>query len=255
MNKCLQLLLLVGACTVPLRAQPENTAQPVSNTIMSDFCYVRESVDQELKINFVGTLPRGPGLDVLVWDINRKLVLHQEVPYGTYKPEAPFVLTVPKDGAAGEYAIKLMGQQDNFLALRRPLTDLPYEVYGGKGFALGYANERGTLRQVAFKVPDGVTKISLEGWRGFLRVRNAAGAVIADSKENGKTTGTNRHPNTSISISLDVKPGEVYWIEPYDALYFTFQEPAYLVFNPNRWFAPSPKWDFTNFEWWKEVAK
>lgn len=232
-------------------------AAPLARSLMADGYYVREVKDQEWHIRIAGTLPRQPGLYLIVLGAEGKRIFQGEVPSGTYTDDTPFVLTVPADGVTGDYVLKFIGQQDNLTGLRMPLTDLPFEVYGGINFAVGYGKGPGQERKVAFKVPPGVTRVPMNGWRGDIRVLKADGSVLSDSKTDAVPEGA---PNrvfgkNYVEIQPTVEAGQTYWIDPYGVLYVNFKEPMYLTFDPARWFQPPATMDINKMKWWKGMAE
>ena len=244
-------VVLFICCVPPIFSQVTN--KTLVRTIMAEACYVRETTDQEWHIRIVGTLPLGPGFYAVIWNAAGKIILQGEIPSGTYAVDKPFVLTVPADGVAGEYVIKLIGPQDNFLANRMPMTDLPFEVYGGCGFALGYGRQ-GEVRKVLFRVPEGTTNIVFGGWGEGYRILKADGGVLVDSEKDAVLDPNDRRKKT-FEVHPNVTADETYWIDPYGIFYFGFKEPAYLAFDPARWFAPAIKMDFNKIKWWKGLAQ
>lgn len=227
--------------------------KPLARTILTHVIYVRKDKDQEWHIRATGNLPCGPGLYAVVFNAQKKVIFHGEIPFGTYSEKKPFLLTVPADGATGDYAIRLVGQQDNIMGLLFPLTDLPHEVCDGTGTALGYAST-GQARLVAFKPLEGQTHVQATGGRGHFRILKADGSVLADSKTAAMSAdSTEKHWRKSdVEVRAPVMPGQTYWFDPYDLFYFGFKDPAYLTFDPDRWFAPT--FSLGEDKWWKGIA-
>lgn len=237
----------VAIVTLSMCATGRAADAPLTRSLMFDTCCVKETRDQEWHIRIVGTLPRGPGLFAMVFNEEGKRIVATPVPFGTYTEAKPFVLTVPADGAAQEYVIKLVGQQDNFTGIRLPMTDLPFEVYRGRYFAIGYPTAAGQLRRVAFKLtPE--AKFAGRGHGGGFRILDATGTLLGDSAKDGpKERGA--------FYELALKAGETYWIDPPGTFYFETREPTCLTFDPERWFAPSGKPDIEKLEWWKGLSR
>ena len=250
---CRFTALLTVACLAGTagRAFPE---KPLVRSLMASAVFVRETKDQEWHIRVVGSLPCGPGIYVVVFNAQKKMVFHGEIPFGTYAETKPFLLTVPADGVTGDYAIKLVGQQDDIMGLVLPLTDLHHEVYDGTGTALGYA-PAGQARLVAFKVPEGQTQIQATGGRGNFRILKADGSVLIDSKTAAiPADSPEKHwKKDELEIRAQVAPGQTYWFDPYEIFYFGFKDPVYLTFDPDLWFAPT--FSLGDVKWWKGIAR
>lgn len=220
---------------------------PLTRSLMFDTCCVRETRDQEWHVRIVGTLPRGPGLYAMVYNDEGKRIVTCEIPFGVYTDAKPFLLTVPADGLAQEYVIKLVGQQDNFTGIRLPMTDLPFEVYRGRYFAIGYPTAPNQVRKVAFKLGPGM-KFAAQGHTGGFRILNAKGELVADSSKDGpKEKGALFEPALRV--------GETYWIDPPGIFYLGARDPLYLTFDPDRWFAPAGKLDIDKLGWWKGLGQ
>lgn len=241
------LAAAVWMAAVGASASGQGGGAPLTRSLMFDTCCVRETQDQAWRIRIVGVLPRGPGLFAMVFDQEGRRVLAAEIPFGTHTEAKPFTLTVPADGAAQEYVIKLVGQQDNFTGIRLPITDLPFEVYRGRYFAIGYPTAPGQLRRVAFKLAPGM-KFAAQGHGGGFRILDDRGEVVADSVKDGpKERGALFEPA--------LQPGVTYWIDPPAIFYLGTRDPLCLTFDPDRWFAPSGKLDIDKLRWWKGLGQ
>jgi hypothetical protein len=218
-------------------------------------CYVREKVDGVWHMRVVGSVPRPPGLFVIVFNEAGEIVRRGEIPTGAYTQEKPFLLDVPADGKAQQYVIKLVGQQDNYEGVELPMTDLPGEVYGDNNFALLYRLDRPDLhRQVAFQVPEGGEKFQVRAGGSHVRILDEKREVVADSRKDG-SKGTD---GSTMLLSAQLRAGRIYWLD-FDvgnALYFGVTPgPVRVTFDPDRWFEPRLEWELEKRPWWKGVAR
>lgn len=256
MRKTAFIAVLIAVLAVwPAQAE-EFPGQPLTRQLMFSAVYVKEKVDQAWRLRITGDLPRGPGIHVLIYDEAGGFMSRYDVPWGEYTDETPFTVDVPADGKAQQYVIKVLGQQDNMNGLRLPLTDLPYEVYSGSGFAFGYGDARTQRRIVAFQVAD-ETPIHFSGWRADYRILDAAGATVADSKDHILPEGDPRRVGDmrNHEAIFNLKPGNTYWLDPYGVMYLSVRgKRLYLTFDPERWFEPKLDWSLEDRPWWKGIV-
>jgi len=144
---------------------------------------------------------------------------------------------------AGDYKIVIVGHQNDLLGIKVPLSDLPYEVYGGTNFSVGH--EPGM--RVYFRVPEGVAKQTVGGYKGHVQVLKDAGQVVADTRKGGYQD--KKAYNNLIDFTPD--PKVLYRIER-QCFYFRANPAIYITFFPNRWFAPSP--DLDAVKWWHSLV-
>jgi hypothetical protein len=235
--------LLMGACG-SLRAQAITAETSLSRHLVMAASFVRETQDQEWRLRITGRLPTPPGMYAIVYNEAGDLVCHGAIAAGDYSPETPFTLTVPKDGLAQQYVIKLLGVNANFDAVTLPMTDLPFEVYGGRGdsiFVMPYP-ARGQIRRLAFQVNPGASNVLFFG-AANMSVLDTNGVVLADTR--------------SDKAELAPKSGQTYWLDPGNANQITVKggEKIYFTFDPERWFYPSITWDLESRPWWKGLRK
>ena len=174
---CLALLL----CWRSAAAPPE-PAKEYPRHIMPNGYYVRESEDQEWHIAVSGKIPSLCGIYLIVYDKSGKVVHHGVVPHGDYGAESPFRVTVPKDGVAGDYKIKIIGNQPTTWESNLPLKRL-------KGGLLRHRHVLGTRprpwRQGLCPVPN-AARAGRAGFacvQGHLVVKDESGAVVADTRK------------------------------------------------------------------------
>jgi len=246
------IVIALGGAAANAQAQ---SAPELARSVMSEAIYVREAQDQAWRVRIVGTLPRGPGLFIIVWNEAGEVIHAGEVPFGTHTAEQPFVIELPADGAAQQYVIKLVGQQDNHTGLFMPITDLPFEVYGGTGFAIGYARKPGQVRKVALRVPADAAEVLFSG-HGDFRIAAEDGSLVKDTKTDGIPVGDERRyfkSGSELPVTLD--PQKTYWIEPYALMYLGAREPVYFAFDVKRWFGPKLTWSIQTTRWWEGVGR
>jgi hypothetical protein len=225
-----------------------------------DATYVRETSDQAWHLVITDRLPTPPGMYAIVYNERGDVVHHGEIPAGAYSPEAPFRIEIPKDGLAQQYVIKLIGVNQNFDAIDLPMTDLPFEVYGGRdlyggaAWVMGYPT-RGEVRRLAFQVKPGGGSVMFTG-SGQMRILDHRGAVVVD-KMDDRQPGANAKRSTAV-LTLSAQPGQTYWLDPGNANQIgTPKDSAkiYFAFDPERWFGPDIRWALESRPWWKGLFK
>jgi hypothetical protein len=246
--------LLVMGMGRPAPAQDIPSDKPLVRHLIMNATHVREARDQSWHLHVTGNLPTSPGLYVIVYNERGDVVHQGAIPAGTYSPEAPFLLEVPKDGLAQQYVIKLLGVNRNFEGITLPMTDLPFEVYEGRDggtFVMPYPAS-GEIRRLTFQASPGESNLALTAGNQVLRVLDSHGGLVADNRPaDGSGKATN-------SLLLATQPGRVYWLDPGNANQFgTVKGTAklYLAFDPERWFAPTTTWDLESRPWWKGLNK
>ncbi len=260
------LLAVVGLLMTGLgseaAAQAVTPGAPLVRRLSINGLYVREARDQAWHIRIMVPMSIPPGGYVIVYNERGDIVHHGGIPTGAYSPAAPYVVTVPADGVAQQYVVKLQSAIGNGAGWNRfngplPMTDLPFEVYAGYGrwgaelglqggtfnlFATGAAGE---VKRIAFQVNPGVEKLSFKGGAD-LRILDDTGAVIGEK-------GT----NAALALAVP-QPGRVYWVDPGKANTFETAEKGpeklYMTFDPERWFSPSLTWDMDSRPWYKGLC-
>lgn len=213
--------------------------------IMALGYYVREQEDKDWHINISGKISSLCGIYVIVYDDGGKVVYHGSVPCGEYSDKKPFSIKIPKDGVAGDYKIKIIGAQDDFLGINLPVSDLK-EVYYITGTTIGH----GKGRYVLFQTPPEQKEVILHAYKGHLKVKDNTGKVVGDSRKDSKYGGDKYGTKYRYSnyFTLKTSPGVTYRIEP-EAFYFGCKEGLYVMFKPDSWFFPDKKLD--NIKWWR----
>lgn len=212
--------------------------------VMAGGYYMREPTDREWHIRLKGDIPSLAGAYIVMHDAKGKIVYRGEVPHGTYPPEKPYVVTVPKDGVTGDYKFVLIGHQNDMLGVRAPFTDLPFEVYGGTNFSVGH----NPAVRVYFKATPGVTKQTVGGYKGEVQVLDRKGGVVADTRRLGYKGPKGRDH----LVDFTPQQGTLYRMER-KCFYFRAKPAIYITFFPDRWFAPSPELD--QVKWWEGAAQ
>lgn len=243
----LSLLLLSMLLTGPVRAQ--NAPQP--RHMMAWGYYLREPTDRAWSVKLVGTVPSMPGMYVIIHDTAGKKMFAGHVAHGTYTADKPFTINFPADGATGDYKLYIAGQQNDYLGLDLPLSDLPFEVYGGGYYSMAHSKE-----PVHFIVKSGVTRLAMRAWGGYLKITNDKEETVADfragvnkmvpGESNKDYYGERYNP-----IEFPVELGKVYTLR-LEGMYFESREPMFFAFDPKRLFEPDiAKLDAV--KWWEMV--
>lgn len=260
------LTAIVGLLSTGLGSQASAQAvapdAPLARRLTINALYVREAQDQAWHIRIMNGMPVLPGGYVVVYNESGDIAYHGEIPAGAHSPEAPFVVTVPADGAAQQYVVKLLSSKGvggwNRYNGPMPMTDLPFEVYagyggwgaeqtfqGGKFTIVTDARDR-EAKRIAFKVNPGVTNLTFAG-AADMRILDEAGVIVAEK-------GTN-----AALVLTAPQSGRVYWVDPGSGNMFETAakgpEKLYLTFDPDRWFSPSITWDLDSRPWWKGLFK
>ena len=237
---CLCLLLCWTIYRVSA-AEPVPAAAPKLLRIQANGIYLREATDGPWQLTLTGAIPSLCGAYILVLDAAGKVVHHGVVPHGEYPPDKPLRIPIAADGLAGDYLVKLIGYQDDVMGLAMPLSDLPLEVYGHHSFAIAHE-----LKDVPiwFRLPPGQTTLTIGGYKGHLRVRDAQGKTVAESRLDGYYAGEKYGQKYRFChvMELELQPETPYQLFR-ECLYFHSTEPLYLAFDPQRWFVPDPRLD------------
>jgi hypothetical protein len=259
-SRCFSAALLAVGMSSLTTAQAVTPDTPLLPHLMMDAAFVRESVDQVWHVRIAGVLPTPPGLYLIVYNERGDIVSHHAVPAGSYPAEAPFVLTVSADGVAQQYVIKILGSYQNCFGITLPMTDLPFEVYGGKGGGMYWVMPyptRGELRRLAFQVNPGAGPVSFDGADQVIRVLDSTGAVIADNRE--ATTPPTASKNASrVPLNLKATPGQTYWLDPGNCSQFGLAKGSatiFFAFTPEKWFYPSITWSLESRPWYEGLFK
>lgn len=229
--------------------KPDDTlgcAIKADNHIMPKGYFVRESEDMDWKFRISGEIPSMCGIYVIVYDVTGKVIHQGEVPHGKYPVEKPYVINIPKDGAAGDYKIKIIGAQPDYLGINLPLTNLK-EVYEVNRTTIGHEKDRYLL----FQVSPNQKQLTVSAYKNHLIVREQkTGKIVADTKK-GKYGGDKYKAKFRYSnyISFHPVPGVTYRFEP-KSFYFGFSDATlYCMFKPDGWFLPNPK--LSEIKWWR----
>lgn len=218
----------------------------VEHHIMAAGYYAREDTDQDWNIRIVGSVPSLCGIYMLVFNAEGHVIRADEVPHGIYPPESPYVINIKKDGVAGDYKIKIIGDQSDYMALNLPLTELK-EVYEVARTTIGHAPDR----YLMFQVPDSVKELTVSAYKGHLQVyEDRTGKVVADTR-NGAYGGDNRKSTFRFSNYVTFSPtvGTTYRLEP-ECCYFGFGgSTLYTMFTPDGWFLPDEA--LQDIKWWR----
>ena len=225
----------VLAPAVPGQGEPPPTSQQPRHMMARGY-YFREPVDQDWEIRVIGQIPSLPGCYYILHDADGRLMLKRHVPHGVYTRAKPFVIRFPRDRKTGDYKLVVLGQQEDLLGPRMPISTLPYEVYGRTYFTAGHNDTA-----LFFTVPEGVTKRNIRGYKGNIRVYEGD-KLVADAKKDGKLAGYDW------SVDFPVEAGKFYWVER-KCFYFRSSDGLLLVFDRKRWFVPDPKLD--DHQWWE----
>jgi hypothetical protein len=255
-------LLAAGLCG-QARAQATTAGSQLVPHLGMNAAYVREARDQAWHIRITDKMPTSPGGYVIVYNERGDIVHHGEIPKGDYSAESPFVLTVPADGAAQQYVIKLLGVPATLGAITLPVSDLPFEVYdgvehhGSKLFSMPGAG-RGEIVRYAFQVKPGVAKMTLVA-AGPMRILGPDGAVLAETTP-APTTAPKGQKVAPADVPLDLKAlaGQIYWLDPLKSWKVETpkdSEKLYLTLDPAKWFSPTITWDLDSRPWWKGLFK
>lgn len=213
---------------------------------MPEAYYVRETEDKDWSLNFSGEVVSMCGIYVIVYGVNGEVVHNGMIPYGRYPMEKAYSIKIKKDGVVGDYKIKIIGAQSDFMALNLPLTELK-EVYQVSRTTLG--NEKG--RYLLFQVPPGQNELTVSAYKGQLQVKEeATGKVVADTSKGqyggDSTKGKFRFSNY---VSFNPVPGITYRLEPQSAYFGFGDDTVYAMFAPDSWFLPNPK--LIEIKWWR----
>ena len=249
--KILKTALLAMALLPPtVEAQTNDDTGPCpikkDNHLVAKGYFVRESQDMDWEFRISGDIVSMCGIYVIVYDANGKIIHQGEVPHGKYSVDAPYVIKIPKDGLTGDYKIKIIAAQSDFLGINLPLTNLK-EVYEVDRTTLGHAKDRYLLFQVA----PSQKELTVSAYKNHLVVRDQkTGKIVADTRK-GKYGGESRKSKFRYSnyITFKTEPGVVYRVEP-KSFYFGFADAkVYAMFKPDGWFLPNPK--LSEIKWWR----
>lgn len=207
-----------------------------------DGYYAREDKDREWHIRVTAPVKPACGIYLLVHDAGGKILLQQAIPEGSYSPAEPFTVTIPADGKTGDCKIIVLGSQMDFQSVLLPLTDLPFEVYGGRCFIF-FDNLN---PEPCFQVAPGVTNIVLLP-QGNARVLKRDGTVVAElARKNRLDTKGRRVMDVVVSANT------TYILEP-ASRYLKCDPPLFLARSPELWFFPDPALD--KVKWWENAVK
>lgn len=224
------------AITLAAPCWADGTEQDAPQHMMAESYFLREPVDQAWQIRIVGRIPSLPGCQFLLHDVEGHLLLRKHVPHGDYTEAAPLIIDFPKDGRTGDMRLCILGQQDDLLGPRMPISTLPLEVYGSHYFAAGH-----NQTPIYFKTEPDMTERNIRAYKGNVRVYEGD-TLIADAQAHGQKV------NHDWSINFAVKPNTIYRIDR-ECLYFRSTDGLLLVFDPDRWFVPDAR--LNSYNWWE----
>jgi hypothetical protein len=253
MKKFFRMMALAAGIAVSIEniaaEKPDDTggcSLKSDNHIMAKGYFVRESTDMDWEFRISGKIPSLCGIYLIVHNAERKIIHQGTVPHGNYPVDTPFVIKIPKDGMTGDYKIKIIAAQPDYLGLNLPLTNLK-EVYEFQRGSIGHDKDRYLLFQVA----PSQTQLTVSGYKGHLIVREQkTGKTVADTRKGvygGEKHGAkHRFQNY---ITFKTAPGVVYRLEP-QSFYFGFcDSTVYAMFKPDAWFMPNKK--LSAIKWWR----
>lgn len=217
-----------------------------NNHIMPKGYFVQETEDKDWSCTISGDVVSMCGIYVIVYDVNKKIIYQGKVPHGKYSIEKPYVIKIKKDGAVGDYKIKILAAQPDFMAFNLPMTELK-EVYEIQSTTIGHDKDR----YLMFQVPPGQKELTVSAYKGHLQVtEEATGKVVADTSkgEYGGEERKSKHRYCNY-ISFNPFPETTYRLEP-KSFYFRFGGATiYTMFKPDGWFLPNPK--LSEIKWWR----
>lgn len=243
-------LLILGLST-PL-AWAENEPQPPTRRILSEAVYLREPTDTHWQIRFTGKVPSLCGMYVVIHDAPGNVLYQGLVPHGSYSAREPFTISFKPDGKTGDYRVVFVGQQEDVLGIPQPVSDLPYEVYGGKWFSLD-----GDKLPVYFKAPPGVSEMAMGAFKAELRILNSNAEVLADTRTGGKQVENEKDKNwpyfsrNEKFVEFPIAPDALYSVDAGSTMYFKTRETVYLAFDPKKLFFPAP--ELNEVKWWRFI--
>jgi hypothetical protein len=237
--------------TSDLKLETPN-AQP---SIEGQNYYFREPSDREWHLTFIGEVSSRAGIYLIIHDANGKAIYHGELPCGSYTDEKPLVITVPKDGVRGDYRMVMLGNSATIFGLRRPFSDLPFEVVGGTDFYMGSPWPTPAF----FRAPKDVKQMAIGGYKAHVRVLREDGEVICDGRVTGKSleqmesaqrARLEEHFNKWYFVDeFDIEPEQLYVLDSNAGVHTM---PAINVaVDPRLLFTPDPR--LTDVKWWELV--
>lgn len=246
-------ILLAAGMVWPASPQANEALPSASKPrpMMAQGYYAREPQDRAWQVKITGRIPSLCGAYLMILGTGNKMLYKGRVPTGEYSEEKPFVVPFKPDGITGDYKIEILGQQNDYLGINLPLTDLPFETYSGEWLSI--ANDTNTL--LAFRVPAGTKKAALKAYQGNLQVYDDKKQFVADSKAGISVmmpddTNKNFYHKRDSPIEFPVEVGKTYWLRTM-TMYFTPREKMFFAFDPARIFEPDPTLE--NVPWWELI--
>lgn len=244
-------VLLCLAALVFAASEFAHAQQAVAHHIMARNMYVREPNDRAWQLRISGRVPSFAGIYLVVHNAQGKLMYSGHVPQGEYSADNPKVISFPADGMTGDYKINILGQQDDYLGLNLPLSDLPLEVYSATYISLG----GNPANMPIFKAPPDVKELAISGVGAPLQIYDEDKNLIIDTKTNGKRiTGADdplkkRFGSSDIIAVFPVQPEKFYRLSS-TAMYLQTREVLFFAFERERLFQPdTAKLDAV--KWWE----
>ncbi len=213
--------------------------------LMVDAYYIREATDQEWNIKISGTIASPCGIYIIAYDKECKVIFNGTVPQGEYDKAKPFIIKIPKDGVTGDYKIKIIGYQDDYLGIDLPLSN-QQEVY----FARRMCRKGNS---VIFQTRPDEKEITLFAYKANLLVKDLQGNIIADTSNekagNGCVLFKEKYDNC---VTFKCAPGTDYVLQS-EAWSLGCHKGFFICLKPGTWFLPDSKLEKIN--WWELELK
>lgn len=225
-----------------------------SHNIFASGIYCKETRDEPWSIKLICNITSLSGIFVVVHDAESNVIFKSIVPRGKYPEDKPYIVNIPEDEKTGEYKIVMMGHQKDIGSVNMPVTNLKYEVYGGKQFAV---KKTEPATKVFLKVP-AKTKMRFGGYKGHMAISEVSGdieKIIFDTEKIGKGEGRGFKSKSQASwyyrMDVELEPEKIYGVIRKSCFYFQSDKDIFLVFTPEKWFYPSKK--LQDAKWWEKI--
>jgi hypothetical protein len=216
--------------------------------LMVDSYYIREATDQEWNINISGKIASLCGIYLIVYNKDSKVIFSGTIPHGEYYRTKPFAIKIPKDGVTGDYKVKIIGFQDDYLGIDMPLSN-QQEVYYAKTMSMG----QGKGNSVIFQTRPDEKQITLSAYKSNLVIKDLNGNTIADTANEkagkGCVLSKEKYDNC---VTFNCEPGKDYVLQSKGA-YLGCKNGFFICLNPGTWFLPDSKLEKIN--WWNLELK
>jgi hypothetical protein len=246
---CLLLIALFAMSLIfPVRSPAAPTEPEPLKRMMAQGYYFREPTDRAWTLKITGNIPSLPGAYLILHNAAGKVLYKGYLPYGEYSAAKPFIVNFPPDGMTGDYELHILGTQNDFLGIDLPMSDLPFEAYGGEWLSFNFAKT-----PVPFKARAGITVLGMRSYGSYLKVLDDQMQIIADARagiklmtpadSNKNFYNTRDHP-----IEFPIDPDRYYWLTG-EMMYFEPREPIFFATVPAKLFEPDAKLDAV--KWWE----